>query len=281
MKTVNMRNAWMPLKNMMLPIPEFSEKYVNQQTVTFYKLQCIDLYSNQKWGFEKSFDDFSLLQQNLSKEVPNIPEIEGKSFFKVTSFDALTKRKGYLETFLRQCLGRKDIISNEHFKEFLDLEKHSPELLLNTPKKLSEFKDLPLGVKDFIYLENEGIMFIICSDMSLTSRVDAYISNVNLPWENKTESHISVGGFFAYKIKYDSTLGLFFDKIYAKSFPEQTCALNYDRESHTVNIGLDTGRIVFLKIDSESNFQTYENYIDYKPHKSRITGISYDCILFK
>ena len=187
-----------------IDIPTFSEKYVNQKTVTFYVINCTNIYSNQKWSLEKEFDDFTQLEKNLLRLIPNTPSIEGKSIFKVTSYDGLTKRRFYLEQFLKECCTRKDILSNEYFKEFLDLERHSPELTYNTPVKLSEFNDLPLGIRDFIYLQNEGVVFIICSDMNIASRVDAYITNVNLPWESKTDTHISVGAFFAFKVKFDT-----------------------------------------------------------------------------
>ena len=173
-----------------IEIPSFSEKYVNQQTVTFFVINCTNLYSNQKWSLEKQFDDFSELEANLAKIIPDTPSIEGKSVFKVTSYDGLTKRRYFLEQFLRECCTRKDILSNQDFKDFLDLEKHSPELSYNSPVKLSEFNDLPLGIRDFIYLQNEGVIFLICSDMNIASRVDAYITNVNLPWESKTDKNI-------------------------------------------------------------------------------------------
>lgn len=261
-----------------ISIPEFSEKYVNKQTVTYYKINCTNIYSNIKWGFEKSYDDFVNLHSNLIKVLPNIPKLEGKSFFKVTSFDELNKRKIYLENYLKQCLSRKDIISNDYFKDFLDLEKHSPELLLNKPIQLSQFNDLPIGVRDMIYIKESEIMLIICSEMHITNRMDAYITNVNLPWEAKTDSHISVGGFFVYKVKYHTTRGLLFDKIYAQSYSEQTGVLNYNRESNTINIGLDTGRIIFYKVDPDSDFQTIENYIDFKPHSNRVMGLAYEGI---
>ena len=259
-----------------IEIPSFSEKYVNQQTVTFFVINCTNLYSNQKWSLEKQFDDFSELEANLAKIIPDTPSIEGKSVFKVTSYDGLTKRRYFLEQFLRECCTRKDILSNQDFKDFLDLEKHSPELSYNSPVKLSEFNDLPLGIRDFIYLQNEGVIFLICSDMNIASRVDAYITNVNLPWESKTDAHISVGAFFAFRVKFDINKGLMFEKVFAKSFPEQTGVINFDRESNSVNIGLDTGRIIFYKLNPESSFTQYEPYIDFKPHKARVMGLAYD-----
>ena len=42
----------------------------------------------------------------------------GKSVFKVTSYDALTKKRLTLESFLKECTERKDIISNTNFNSF-------------------------------------------------------------------------------------------------------------------------------------------------------------------
>lgn len=36
-----------------IEIPSFSEKYVNQQTVTFFIINYMNLYSNQKLSLEK------------------------------------------------------------------------------------------------------------------------------------------------------------------------------------------------------------------------------------
>ena len=36
-----------------IEIPSFSEKYVNQQTVTFFIINYMNLYSNQQWSLEK------------------------------------------------------------------------------------------------------------------------------------------------------------------------------------------------------------------------------------
>ena len=39
--------------------------------------------------------------------------------------------------------------------------------------------------------------------MKIASRIDAYVTNVNLPREKKTDAHISVGSVFAFKVIYD------------------------------------------------------------------------------
>jgi hypothetical protein len=257
-------------------IKSFSEKTVNQKLSTYFDIQMQFLYTKKTWLLEKDYEDFVNLQNEFNLVLPNPPNIEGKSLFKVKAYEGLTKRKNNLEKFLRECCLRKDVINTDAFQLFVDLKDNAPQLICEKPKLISEFNDLPLGIRDCIYLKEENIIFIILSDMNIASRVDAYITNVNLPWEKKTEAHISVGAFFAFRVHYDTNKGYKFQKLFAKSFPEQTHCLNFDKESNTINIGLDSGRIFFYKLNPDSNYSQYENYIDFKPHKSAVTGINYD-----
>jgi len=55
----------------------------------------------------------------------------------------------------------------------------------NPPTIIYENNELNLGVRDCIYFEEGQILFLVCSDMNIASRVDAYITIVNLPWEKK------------------------------------------------------------------------------------------------
>ncbi len=137
------------------------------------------------------------------------------------SYDELTKRKNQLEQFLKGCVQRKDIVTSEIFRDFIEIEKNSPELNISGPEKLAEIPDLPLGARDMIYLKYENLMFLACSDMNIASRLDAYVTNFNLPWEKKTEAHISVGAVFAFKVTHNSEGNYHFDKLWAKSFPTQ------------------------------------------------------------
>ncbi len=202
-------------------IPTFSERYTEKKNVTFFNIEVYNNYSRVKWGLEKRYSSFEELRDQLVKLLSNVPSLPGKSFFKITSYDGLNKRKLSLEQFLKDCVGRKDIMTNESFRDFIEIDKHSPELTTNGPDKISEFSGLPLGVRDFIYLKNDNIMFLACADMNIASRIDAYITNVNLPWEKKTDAHISVGATFAYKVMIDSNGEYFFEKMWAKSFPKQ------------------------------------------------------------
>jgi hypothetical protein len=116
-----------------LSITEFFEKYVEGKTVTFYKIEVYDNYSKDSWILEKRYSEIDTLHKTLSKLYPNIPPMPGKTLFKIKDRDQLEKRKKQLETFLKECAARKDIVSNEAFKGFMEIDKHSPDMTYNPP----------------------------------------------------------------------------------------------------------------------------------------------------
>ena len=163
-----------------LKITEYFEKYVDGKIITFYKIQIYDNLSKESWILDKRYSEIDSLHKTISKLYPNIPPMPGKTLFKIKNKEQLDKRKNLLEIFLRECINRKDIESNEAFKYFLEIDKHAPDLVYNPPTIIYENNDLPLGVRDFVFVEEYNILFIVCCDMKLGSRVDAYITNVNL-----------------------------------------------------------------------------------------------------
>ena len=262
-----------------ITIPEFNEKYINGKTVTFYLINITDNYSKEKWTLEKRYSEIDNLYKSLIKILPNIPSIPGKTLFKISDYNQLQQRRIQLENFLKTCSQRKDITTNDSFKTFLELDKHSPQLTFNPPVKIYELTELPLGVRDFIFFEEQKLIFIICCDMNIASRVDAYLSNVNLPWEKKTDAHITVGAVFAFKInenKTDNVKNIKYEKVWAKSFPEQTGVLYFEKKSLSILIGLDMGNIEVYRTNERSNYLKYEEIANKKPHFGRVMGIGYD-----
>jgi len=77
-------------------------------------------------------------------------------------------------------VNRQDLRTNSHFREFLELDTQIPESVVNSPVKLAELPDLNLGGRDFIFLRQEGLLFIAQSEMNITSRLDSYLTNVSL-----------------------------------------------------------------------------------------------------
>ena len=256
----------------MIDISDFQEKYIDGKVITFYTVNVYDNYSRKKWVLSKRYSEFEQLHKNLKKLMPNVPTIPGKSFFKVKSADALTKRKNHLESFLYQCVNRKDIMASDYMKDFLELDRHSPNLTFNSPKVKHELTQLPLGVRDFFYFQEENLLFIACSDMKLTSRVDSYITNVNLPWE-KDMGHISVGAVMVFRMNPKIKSGDIFEKWWGKSFPIQTGVINYNIKKSVLMVGLDNGKIFLFQTGIESKFSEYEQIYEGKPHNARVMGI--------
>ena len=51
-----------------------------------------------------------------------------------------------------------------------------------------------MGYRDCVYLPDKKLMFTVTSDMSAISRIDSYVTNMNLPWEKKKDQVLlSVG----------------------------------------------------------------------------------------
>ena len=260
-----------------IKITEFFEKYIESKTVTFYKLEIYDNYSKERWNLDKRYSEIDLLHKTLSKLYPNIPPMPGKTLFKIKNQAQLENRKNQLEFFLRECVKRKDIESNSSFKAFLEVDKHSPDLTYNAPSIVYENNELPQGVRDFHFFAEANIIYIACCDMKIASRLDAYVTNVNLPWEKKTDAHISVGSVFAFRVVQDKKGNPHvYEKIWAKSFPEQTGVVNFDKESYMLQVGLDSGTVVFYKTTQEGRFLDYEEVCKIKPHTARVMGLAFD-----
>jgi hypothetical protein len=203
-------------------IPTFTEKYIDKKAITFYNVEVFNNFSKQKWTMEKRYSEFENMRASLSKLLTNLPTLPGKTVFKLSSFDDISKRKGQLEQFLKDCVARKDILNSEEFKDFIEISKNSPELSVNEPQQISKHADfLPLGIRDFQYLKYENVFLIACSEMNLASRVDTIFTNMNFPWEKKSDAHVSMGAVFAFKAQTDSGGSYNFDKLWAKSFPIQ------------------------------------------------------------
>ena len=261
----------------MVDISEFQEKYIGGKVVTFYTVNVYDNFSRKKWVLSKRYSEFEALHKNLSKLIANVPTIPGKSLFKVKSSDALTKRKIHLESFLVQCVNRKDIMASDYIKDFLELDRHSPNLTFNSPEKKYELTQLPLGIRDFYYLNEENIMFAACSDMNIASRVDSYITNVNLPWEKTNGEHMTVGAIFAFKLNFKANNPSdIFDRRWGKSFPIQTGVINYNIEKSILMAGLDNGKFILFHTGIDSKFCDYEILYERKPHTARVMGIDID-----
>jgi hypothetical protein len=65
------------------------------------------------------------------------------------------------------------------------LDKHTSIQIVEKPKLVCEFKGFIHGVRDFALDVVNGLLFIVNSDMNVLTRVDAYMTNMKMPWESE------------------------------------------------------------------------------------------------
>ncbi|MCQ2816925.1 MAG: hypothetical protein MJ252_06645 [archaeon] len=256
-------------------IPEFNEKYVESKVVTFYTVNVINHFSRKKWVLERRYNDFEKVHRELSKLLTDIAPIPKKTVFKVSSYQDLTKRRLSLQNFLKDCVERKDILASEPFKTFLELDKNAPEIFSDAgPQIKGTLEEIPLGIRDFYYDKDIGVIFMCCSEMNILHRTDSFLGNVKFPWEKDT-SHIAVGCAIVFRTQKIG--GEYkFSRGFGYSFPIQTGILNWCPEANVFSVGLDDGHIYLFTHDAPSNYNNFEDLAKIKPHKDRVMGISYD-----
>ncbi|MCQ2818778.1 MAG: hypothetical protein MJ252_16050 [archaeon] len=258
-------------------VPTFAEQYVNNASETFYKINLFNKYSGKKWSLSKTFKEFEDLEAELKTQISCVPSISGKSMFKVKAYDLLKERQTHILQFLIDCIGRKDIFSTDSLIDFLMLRENAPELLMEKEKKLNQSEQFPFAIKKFFFVKSEGIIFIICSEMNLTNRVDAYFTNLTLPWEEKNEVEKCTGAFMVYKINFSEKKGYVFEKVFVKTFPNIPTTFTYDEVSKIVAIGFNSGdTLLFKNYDENTLAGNFEQFGDFNHHRRDVTGIGID-----
>ena len=150
-----------------------------------------------------------------------------------------------------------------------------------SPTQIAELNDLPFGVRDFIFVEGileKDYLFVAISDMRISSRIDAYITNITFPWEKDIGAHVTVGALVVYSIDKDSKneLEWKFEKRWAKSYPYQTNILVWEVNTKLLCLGMDDGNIYILRLPLEYKFLQYEEVATLKFHSARVMGIAID-----
>ncbi len=263
-----------------ISIPEYENKYIGNKNVTFYRIKVIDYFKKTSWTLDKRYSEFESLYKSLQEIFSQVPQTPGKTLFKVSSIEAIKKRQKDLEKFLKECINRKDIFSTKELKNFLDLEIHCPHLTNINPSEEGKLENIPLGVRDFIYDNKEGVIFMCCSDMNIISRADSMLSNFRFPWEKKSEENVPLGGAFCFRVQ-KLEIGFEFVRCWSKAYTVQTGIINFDKKTLTVAVGLDDGSIFLYKVEPESNFSKFSDLKNIKPHNDRVMGIEFDSDLGK
>ena len=252
----------------------YGEKYIDGKTATFYNVELMSHVTQIKWNIEKRYSEFNKIHDKLSKLFPRLPSIPGKTFTKVTSEQALNKRKELLQLFLRDCVQRRDILQNPDFQAFLDLEKNAPEIVGNNVTQIYDYKKCPLGVRSFIVVPHREIMLVCCSNMNIISRTNVALTNLAFGSKKGDECKIPMGAAFIYQCKPDKKEIYIIHKIWAKPFPTQTGVIYWDDKNEIYCIGLDDGRIFAYKGVPNTHYLQMSKVCELCFHTDRVMGIA-------
>lgn len=258
-----------------ITINSYKEKFVGRKSDIYYIIQITDDFYKTKWTIEKSISDFHNLYEKIFILHPNIPLIPKNTAFKITSLHVLDKRKFELQNFLRFCFNRKDILLNKDFINFIEIQKFCPKFITYTITKEEEIK-FDLSVKDFLYIQNKGILIVLCVNTDFISSDDISLDNILVIKNNFSGEKISLSYAFIYEYKIENKKGYINNKFWEKSFFVRTEIMFFDDNKEILCIGNEDGKIYLYKTKIRGDFQQIENFGELSFHNKKITGLFFN-----
>jgi len=258
-----------------LSVPRYKELLEGGKPATYFVI-AIQKRAEEKWEVDRRYREFNELHDSLKKTHANLPSLPGKSLFSLKDHNDLETRRAGLEKYLRTIITRQDIVNNEALKRFLHLDNFAPETTVHPPKDIGELGGMVYGVRDFCYEPEKGLILVATSDMSVTSRVDSYLTNMKMPWEKELQkgAHVTVGTVECYVQQDLSTYK--FEKLWTKTFQVQVICLYWEPVSNLLAVGQDDGTITVLKVLADINYIKYDEVATNKVHAQRVMGVYLD-----
>ncbi|CAD8049374.1 unnamed protein product [Paramecium sonneborni] len=249
-------------------IPSYKQESSNVQYVIEIKTR-----NKQQWLITKRYSQFEDLHKKLILIFQDLPELPKKAFITFLvgkSKEQLEERRAGLEKYLQLLIVRREIYHSNLLRDFLQLEQCEeiiPPNLIHSTKTI-------MGIRD-VSLSDQGVMFLLQADMSVLNRVDAYVNNMKMPWnDEETEVKTIPVGLVECYIKQEE--GEFsYKRLWTKEYNTQAICMFYEPITCTLLIGLDSGNINFIKVSEKDSFQKYEQSIEIEIHISRIMGLFY------
>lgn len=104
------------------------------------------------------------------------------------------------------------------------------------------------------------------------NRVDAYVNNIKMPWEDDKDNSktIPVGTVECFT-QNENEDG--FVRVWKKEYSSQAICMYWDKVLCILLIGLDSGKINYLKLSEKANFKKYDESIEIEMHVARVMGV--------
>ena len=167
----------------------------------------------------------------------------------------------------------------------MEIPKNSPEIIGNSIQKIVEHNQFNLSVKNFLFVENKKILFVLLSDNDFVSRDEISLDNVLLIRNNGKEPKKPLGYVIIYeyiKIKCEKDVNngeeykTKINKLWEKNVLIQTNILFFDEKKEFLCFGNDDGSIYIYKTKIEGNFKEMELITELTFHTDRVSGIYLD-----
>ena len=130
-----------------------------------------------------------------------------------------------------------------------------------------------MGYRDIILVPERKLFFSVTSDMNAFSRVDSYLTNLQMPWDKSEEQVLlSVGVLEAWLQSKKGMDEYTYERLWCKNFKSQAICIHYNESLKLVSVGCDNGTVVHLNFDVSSPLKFKEISED-KVHTKRVMGI--------
>ena len=130
-----------------------------------------------------------------------------------------------------------------------------------------------MGYRDVVIVPEKKLFFCVVSDMNPISRVDSYLTNMNMPWDKtKDQVLLSVGVLEAWLQTKKGIEEYTYEKLWYKNFKSQAICIHYNPTLKIICAGCDNGTLVTLSYDV-ANPLKYKEVSEEKVHSKRLMGM--------
>lgn len=260
-------------RNAKVKIPTYVNEFEGSKEVTFYKVE-ISL-EGTKWELKKRFNEFHELNEALKKNTGSLPPLPGKTLLAVKKPEEIDRRRDGLEQYLQALTGKVDVYANPAFVKFLELEEHKPDLAINPLDIRGSITHKMMGYRDIVFSPDRKFYYSVTSDPSTISRIDSYVTNLNMPWDKKTDKEVvllAVGNLEAWVRNKKSGGEFHYERLWLKTFKTQAICLDLCEKLNLIAVGCDNGTLAVFELDRRDPLQ-FSELLSEKIHNARIMKV--------
>ena len=166
---------------------------VPSKQISYFMIHLTKINGPEHHDIEKRFSEFfefHLSIKKISKIWEDLPKFPNRSFKKLLTESDLNKRRDKLETYLNEILKSSVLLNLEETVKFLQLDYFAPELIIERPTLIQQFKFEQSRVQFLKFCDHRNILILLLNPGEI---IIVQFSEDST--ENKT--------IFSEKLKYD------------------------------------------------------------------------------